>query len=471
MNSKTAIKIDADILLVIPIRPGYSGILPDLGLLYLYSALRDHDLSVAILHCPKEGIVDFAQWDAVLSANRHLKIVGFKSMSHDHNFIKKMAAAVKQYMPDCVTIAGGPHVTSLPEYVLQDMSPMLDYGFNGEGEIGFPKFCQSILNNKIVPSLVPGLVWRNGDKVNINARQVVADLDKLPRIRWEDIDLGSFPKWMSSLPFIPIMATRGCPFECTYCSAPTIVGRKMRYRSVENVLAELQHLKKVHGVGNVTFVDDELTINRRFFQQLCQGMIDSKLDLKWEANNGVRLDTLHEDNLELMYQAGCRYIAVGIESASEEILEKVKKKISIQTIREKVALVKRSKVVPQGLFMIGFPGETEQQINSTINFAIELDIDKTNFSIFMPLPGTASFNDMVAGGYLDLAAINWDDMKPDRTVFERPGCSSKRLKKLQRKAYWKFYMRPKPLGRLIHEFGFKSGGLGQLFSKIRSVFG
>lgn len=462
-------KVNSEILLVIPIRLGYSGVVPDLGLLYLYSALRENGLEATLLHCPKEGILTDSQWEAVLDANKHLKIIGFKSMSHDHNIIKRMAGKVKEKLPHCTTIVGGPHVTSLPDYVLRDMGLVMDFGFNGEGEIGFPLFCKNILEGDSVEH-VPGLVFRKGEEIQVNPRSIVNNLDELPRIRWEEVDLGSYPKWMSSLPFIPIMATRGCPFLCTYCSAPTIVGRKMRYRSKENVIAELRHLKQTHNVKNVTFTDDELTLNRRYFSELCHGIIDEKLDLLWEANNGVRLDTMDEEILDLMHQSGCRYIAVGIESASDEILERVKKKITTKTIRERVAVVKNSKIVPQGLFMLGFPGETEDQINDTIQFAIELDIDKTNFSIFMPLPGTESFRELVEQNHIDPNHLDWDNMKPDKTIFERPGCSSKRLKSLQKKAYWKFYMRPKPFKRLLEEFIIKDGGISSLFTKVKSVF-
>ncbi|MBF0146469.1 MAG: radical SAM protein [Magnetococcales bacterium] len=460
-------KISASILLTIPIRHGYSGIVLDLGLLYLYSALKDHGIDSVILHCPKDGILE-DQWEQILAANSHLKIIGLKAYSPDHNAVRKMAAACKRILPECVVIVGGPHASSLPEYILQKM-PEVDYVFKGEGEIGFPMFCKRVLNGHS-PHDVPSLSYRIDDQVRSNPTRIVEELDQLPRIRWEDVDLDEYPDFMTSLPFIPVMATRGCPFSCTYCATPNIVGRKMRYRSVDNVIAELRFLKETKGVTGINFSDDELTLNPRYFKELCEKLIASDLGIQWECSNGVRLDTMNEVILDLMYRAGCRYIAVGIESANDEVLERVKKKITTQTIRERVALVHQSKVIPQGLFMIGFPGETEEQILKTIQFAIDLDIDKTNFSIFMPLPGTESFNDLVAGGYLSLEEINWDEMKPDRAVFERPGLASERLRQLQRLAYRRFYLRPKPMKRLIKEFVSKKGGVSALLSKVKSVF-
>ena len=120
-----------EIMLVIPFRPGYSSITLDLGLLYLYSALREQGLAATILHCPKEKI-DEDLFRQIISKNRHLKIIGFKAFSVDHNSVKEMARIVKSILPECVTITGGPHPTALPEYVLEDM-PAIDYVFAGEG--------------------------------------------------------------------------------------------------------------------------------------------------------------------------------------------------------------------------------------------------------------------------------------------------------------------------------------------------
>lgn len=459
--------ITKDIVLIVPIRQGYSGITLDLGLLYLYSALKENGLDATILHCPKEKI-DFDAFKNILRKNSHIKIIGFKAFSVDHNSVKQMASIVKDILPECVTVVGGPHPTSLPEYVLKDMDS-IDYTFVGEGEIGFPLFCEKILSNEQLND-VPNIAYRNNGTVIVNPQKVVMELDMLPRIRWEDININEYPDFLTSLPFIPIMATRGCPFFCKYCAAHKIVGRKLRFRSVENVIKELKLLKEVHGVAGVNFSDDELTLNRKYFISLCRAMIDGKLEIEWECSNGIRLDTLDEYILDLMYDAGCRYASVGIESGSDDILSQMKKSITTTVIREKVALIKKSRVVPQGLFMIGFPGETEADIKRTIEFAIELNIDKTNFSIFMPLPGSEIFEELIKNDELYLDTLDWDKMKPDEVLYKHPTIPPERLKYLQRQAYIRFYLRPGPMKRLVKEFVFKKGGLKALVSKFSSVF-
>jgi len=461
-------KIASDILLVIPIRSGYSGITIDLGLLYLHGALKDHGMEATLLHCPKENFTD-GKWEELLSENRHIKIIGFKTYSVDHNSVKRMCAIAKKVLPNSITIAGGPHSSSVPEYVLSDI-PHMDYVFIGEGEVGFPEFCQRTLKGKGIVD-VPGLCFRSDKEISKNSPWVVEDLDTLPRIRWEDLNIDEYPDFFTSLPFIPIMATRGCPYHCKYCAGHTIVGRKMRFRSPENVIAELRHLKEVHGVTAVNFSDDELTLNRKYFVAFCEALIREKLEIRWECSNGVRLDTIDKEILDLMYQAGCRYAAIGIESASDKILASMKKNITTATIREKIALIKQSKIVPQGLFMMGFPGETVEDVLKTIEFSIELDIDKTNFSIFMPLPGSEIFDELSAAREIRLNEIDWDKMKPDQIVYKHPLIPPKILKSLQQKAYRSFYFRPKPLYRLLREFIGKKGAIKFLGIKIKSVFG
>lgn len=411
------VSIAKEIVLVVPIRRGYSGITIDLGLLYLYSALKEHGLDATILHCPKDKI-DFDAFKDILRKNSHIKIIGFKAFSVDHNSVKQMASIVKEILPACVTVVGGPHPTSLPEFVLKDMGS-IDYAFTGEGEVGFPLFCERILAHEQLDD-VTNIAYRKNGGVIVNPQKVVTDLDILPRIRWEDININEYPDFLTSLPFIPIMATRGCPFLCKYCAAHKIVGRKLRFRSVENVIKELQLLKEVHGIKGVNFSDDELTLNRKYFISLCQAIIDSRLEIEWECSNGVRLDTLDEYVLDLMYDAGCRYASVGIESGSDDILSQMKKNITTSVIREKVALIKKSRVVPQGLFMIGFPRETEADIQRTIEFAIDLNIDKTNFSIFMPLPGSEVFEELVENNELYPDTIDWDKMRPDEVLYKHP---------------------------------------------------
>lgn len=456
-----------DIVLVVPIREGYSGITLDLGLLYLYSALKEHGLDATILHCPKEKI-DLDTFKKILIGNPHIKVIGFKAYSVDHNSVKEMSVAAKEILPECVTIAGGPHPTSLAEYMLKDISS-LDYVFSGEGEIGFPLFCKNILSGRQVYN-IPGVAYRmNGSAVR-NKQQVIMDLNMLPRVRWEEIGISEYPDFLTSLPFIPIMATRGCPYHCKYCAAHKVAGRKLRFRSVEDVVEELKLLKKIHGIRAVNFSDDELTLNRKYFVELCNRLIDSRLGIEWECSNGVRLDTVSPEILDLMYEAGCRYISIGIESASDEILTRMEKNITTDIIREKVATVKKSKIIPQGLFMIGFPGEKEADIEKTIDFAVELDIDKTNFSIFMPLPGSEIFEELIYDGEIVLDKIDWNKMRPDAVVYRNPNISHDRLKFLQKRAYAKFYLRIGPMKRLLKEFLFKRGGIKALTSKIRSVF-
>jgi len=453
-----------NILLIIPVRNWYSGITIDLGILYLYSALKRDGIKATMLHCPKEGM-DLDDFKIFLEHNPQIRIIWFKSYSVDHNSIKRMSKIAKEVIPDCTIIVGGPHPTSIPEYVLKDMIH-IDYVSVGEGEIGFPIFCKKILQKDSVDD-VPWLWFRINGEIKINPNQIYDNLDDLPEICWEDINIEEYPNFMTSLRFVPVMATRWCPYQCKYCAAHKIVGRRIRYRSVNNVINELKRLKSI-GINEINFSDDELTLNRKYFLELCNGIIDNKLDILWECSNGVRLDTLDDEVLDIMYNAGCRYVAVGIESSSNQILKDMKKNITTETIIEKLDLIKRHKVIPQWLFMIGFPNESEQDIKNTIKFSQDLDIDKTNFSIFMPLPGSETFDELIASKEIEIEKINRDDMRPDRIARDR-WISAKRLKKLQRMAYLKFYLRPKPMKRFFKEMILDTKKWKTVMIKLKSI--
>jgi len=454
------------ILLTIPFRRGYSAITIDLGLLYLYSAAKDRGLDAAILHCPKEG-VDEDGWTQLMRSNPQLEIIALKAYTMDHFAVKRMAEIAKRELPGCTVIVGGPHASGVPELVLRDM-PAVDYAFKGEGERGFPRFCEAVLAGQSVDD-IPGLAWRTPQGLHLNPPELIEDLDTLPRIRWEDIPIHEYPDYITSLPFIPVMATRGCPYQCTYCSAFNIFGRRFRHRSVQSVVDELRLLQRVHGVRAVNFSDNEFSLDRGYVMELCQALKDSGLGTEWELANGLRLDTVDEELLSTMADAGCRYVSIGVESASNSILLENKKAMTQAVIREKAALVLRSGLQVQGLFIIGFPTETQAQILDTIRFSLELGIDKTNFSILMPLPGTEVFDSLVASGAIDVESFDWENMRPDNVTFPREHLSASRLRWLQRYAYLRFYLRPRPLRRLSREFLFRSSGRAALTRKVRSV--
>jgi anaerobic magnesium-protoporphyrin IX monomethyl ester cyclase len=436
------------ILLVLPIREGDNFVVsPDLGILYLGTALRHQGFDVTLLDCPK---LDFTFHDF----KRFLEegcfdVVGVRCFSRDHNYVEHHLKIARQVNPKVITLTGGPHPSALPEFVLESM-PSLDFSWRSEAEEGLPQLLAFVqeYGREIPEALlagVPGLSWRNQEGHLIsNAPAFAPDLDAYGLPAWELLQPDTYPGFVWGGQHFPVITTRGCPYPCTYCNTPGLSGRKLRHRSVPHVLDELKLLKHQYGAKSFSIMDDEFTLDRKYAMRLCEGLLDSGLGMTFDCPLGVRLDSLTPELVKIMEAAGCEAIAVGIESGNDRIQGEIKKKVSVQTIREKAHMVAQwSRIAVVGYFMIGFEDETESEIWDTIHLALELPLARANFNIVIPIPGTAIFDDCLRQERIKLDEINWDDFTSDQIAFERDHVSSRRLLELQKRAYLRFYLRPR----------------------------
>jgi radical SAM superfamily enzyme YgiQ (UPF0313 family) len=443
-------------LLVLPIREGENfKISPDLGLLYLGTALRSAGFDVTLLDCPKERF-SFKDFKVFVEEGDY-DVVGFRCYSRDHNYVNHHINIVRQVNPSTLILTGGPHPSALPEFVLSGM-PNLDFAWKAEAEEGLPDLLSyfSEHGREIPENLletVPGLVWRSpstGLPV-VNQPSFGKDVDSYGIPAWDLIDPESYPGaiWDE---YYPILTTRGCPYPCTYCNTPGLSGRKLRHRTVEHVIEELRLLKNRYGVRRFSIIDDEFTLNKHYATRFSEALIEADLDLKWDCPVGVRLDSLYPELLQVMEAAGCENLAVGIESGNQRIQELIKKKVTVETIREKAAMISGcSDIQIVGYFMIGFLDETEEEIRDTIRLASELGLRRANFNVVIPIPGTALFDEVVEQGLLKVEEINWDTLTSDQIAFERRHLTGKRLLQLQQYAYLRFYSSPRIIWDVARE--------------------
>ena len=211
-------------------------------------------------------------------------------------------------------------------------------------------------------------------------------------------------------------------------------------------------LKQRYQTRRFSIIDDEFTLHRKFTIEFCEAMIDAGLDLKFDCPNGVRIDSLDPELLQLMEAAGCESLAVGIESGSERIQQIIKKRTTVAKIRERAEMIDGcSGIKITGYFMIGFLDETEEEIRETIEFATSLPLVRANFNVLIPIPGTEIFDECLEAGRLKVEDINWDQYTSDQIAFERNHVSSKQLLRLQRQAYLRFYGRPQLVFRLAKD--------------------
>lgn len=433
-------------------------IIPPIGLGYLATAARKAGfLDVLILDCVKEKIDfdEFSKRIELISPD----VVGFQIFSHDLRSLEKSLEIIKKYNPKITVVAGGPHPSGLPEETLRDF-PKLDFAFKGESEIGFPYLLKRInkkksFNNSL--GKIPGLIWRkNLNKIVVNQQIFPKNLNKLGFPAWDLLKPQEYPDapqgiFFKNLPIASIMATRGCPFECTYCAGKTVTGKKIRTRSINNVISEIELLYREYGIREIHILDDEFTINKKYVREFCKKLLSKDFKISWCCPNGVRLDTLDLNTLRLMKKSGCYYITVGIESGSDKILSLMKKGLSIKVIKKQVQLIKKSGLDANGFFILGYPDETEKDIKKTIRFAKNLGLKRVIFSNLLPLPGTEVYKNLIESGEIKKEEINWEMLFHADVPYSPPSISKKRLKGLQRRAYIEFYLRPKVLLDVLRE--------------------
>ena len=437
------------ILLVNPISRNTSLSSPDLGMGYLAAALKRENHDARILDCVNERL-SFKKF-ADLIRRLDFDVIGFKVFSTDLSSARQSIAIAKRIRPEAKIILGGAHPSAFPGQVLRDF-PEADYAFRGEAEKGLTALLRALPNpDAAQEAKIPGLIWRNHDRVEINLPLFLEDLDSLGLPDWTAINPRAYPFRTSYLIpskyVAPLLMTRGCPYPCTFCACSSITGREIRAHSVDYILREIRVLQSDFGIHDFCFMDDNFLILKDIVKDLCMRVIEENLDIRWSCL-GIRLNLLDREILKLMEKSGCYLLTVGIESGSQRILDHMKKNLTIELITEKLNLIRReTKIRVIGNFMLGYPEETEADIEKTIRFAESLPLFGANFFPFHPLPGTEIFDKLTRGG--ELKIINWDAMGQDKIPYVPRGISRKRFTALLRKAYLCFYARPKAIFNIL----------------------
>lgn len=447
MKDKRAMKI----LLVRPISDTYI-ISPPIGLGYLATALRRSGHDVKILDCVRDRMT-FDDFECFIRKGIY-DAVGFQVWSCDLPNVIKSLEIVKRISPDIITIAGGAHPSGLPLEALDHLGKA-DFAFRGEGEIGLPLLLDALSSGTTAGfSGIPGLIWKESGHVHANPPSFPEDLDQFGMPAWDLIPPASYPHaphqgFAKAFPIAPVIVTRGCPFLCTFCATHSINGNRIRSRSVDSVIEEIRILKQKYGVNEVHIEDDNFTFNREFLQRFCRALIEEDLGVVWYCSSGVRLDSLDKETLLLMKKAKCYTLTVAIESGSQRVLDLMKKHLTIDKIREMVALINSAGYIPTGLFMFGFPGETKKEMTQTLDFAMGLKLKRAQFAIFHPLPGSKVYDELRKSGRLE--GLDWTKLKPSEVACVATEASGKELKDFQRMAFIRFHSRPRILYYQLRE--------------------
>jgi anaerobic magnesium-protoporphyrin IX monomethyl ester cyclase len=333
------------------------------------------------------------------------------------------------------------------------LSTTLDFLLRGEGDITFPQFLNCLNHGHKDMEKVTGLVWKQADKVIENApHEFVKNLNALPLPAWELIQPQTYPPaqhgaFFKKFPIAPIVTTRGCPYACKFCSAPILSGRRVRFHDPEKIINEIRLLHAQYGIREIHIIDDNFTINRSHADAVLTKIVEAKLGISIAFPNGIRVETVDKELLNLMKRAGAYLISLGIESGSDRILQLMNKKLKVAATEEKVNLIHNAGLDIAGFFVIGFPGDTREDIEKTIRFSVKLPLIRANYFDFLPLPGTPIYNELEQNG--ELAKIDWKHFHFMTAPYAPAGMTREELRKLQRTAFIRFYLRPGILVRNI----------------------
>lgn len=298
----------------------------------------------------------------------------------------RIASLCKDYDESIPVVMGGPHVSIKYDEVMK-ICPDVDFLVRGEGEKIFVELIKAIDEIKRDFKNVNGISYRQkGEIVHNPPAKFIDDLDDVP---FPARDLLLNKASYNSEDMGLLMTSRGCPYACSYC-ATSIWERKTRYRSIDNVIAEIKQVIDKYGTRQFTFKDDSFTVNRKRVMEFCDKLIKEKIKISWDCNTRVNL--VDEELLLNMKKAGCNSIKVGIETGSERILRLINKKISFDECIRAAKLFKKVGIHWTGYFMMGLPSETKEDMYQTLQFMKELDPDFASFSVYEPFPGTELFN-------------------------------------------------------------------------------
>lgn len=414
-----------------------TGIYPPLGIAYLASYLGKNGFEVGIIDAQA---LNLSPQEVAESISEESEIIGFTSTTLVWPNTLKVMRAVRKRFPDKFIVAGGPQITAFPQDSLRH--EFIDLGIYGEGEETMREVARTYSKGTDIQS-IPGTVIRKNGQVFVNRpRPLIEDLDRLP---FPAIDLLPYHLYQAltvQRPFYTMIASRGCPYRCTFCSQ-IYFGNRLRLRSPKNVVNEMEYYVKKKGAKELVMFDETFAVDRGFTLGLCRLIRERELHFRW--NIRTRVDTLDREVLEALKEAGCQVIHLGIESGSEKTLQAMRKGISRKQIRETVHMAQETGIETRGYFMLGYPGETTQDIKKTLRFSRNVGLDWASFTITLPHPRTEIGKEAVKKGLVKKDF--WKEFTlgrptPRLSYFTTKEYGEKDLERWRLRAYLLFYLRP-----------------------------
>lgn len=410
--------------------------MPPLGLASVASVLRQEGHRVGILDCGGQGL----SWDDLAGDLERAKpdIVGITSTSFTVQQMARTARVAKE-KTGAFVVVGGPHASLQPRPLL-DAHEHVDAVVCNEGETTMAELVGRVESGAGLEGVLGAGFRRNGRTVMNEPRAPIADLDGLPFPAWDIVPPSAWKNYWdprcNAHPVVTLQTNRGCPYSCSFCSEFVIYGKGVRFRSAPRIVDEIEYCTERFGAKGISVVDSIFTLRPALVEAVCDEIIARNLDVSWFCNS--RVDSLREDLLPKMKRAGCIRIYFGVEAGTDDGLIRVNKKATLEQAVGALAACRKHGVRSEAGFIMGLPGQTRKDMQETIRFAKRLNADSTQFSILLPLPGTAVFDDMVEMG-IDIPDAGSGFNLPKVSLCK---LSCRELQKMQRLAYRSVYLRP-----------------------------
>lgn len=391
--------------------------------------------------------------DEIIS--NHYDLVGITATSPIFHKALALAKGIKEKDAKIPLLIGGEHINIFKEKAFFDS---FDFAFYGESDYSFQEFLDCYENGSGDYDKITGLIFRKNGKVIVNGpRTRIANLDELMfpsmHLLKRDVYIMTFAKYKKR-EYLPIMATRGCPFKCVFCSEP-LTNPQVRYRSAENIVDEMERWNKKIKISHFFFMDSNITLNRKQIEGVCNEIINRNLKVTWEG--WTRANLVDKDILELMKKAGMIRISYGIESGDPRVLKIIRKEVALEDMLNAFKITEETGIEPACSVMLGLPGDTRDSVMRTINFVKSIpQVRYSNFSIANPYPGTEMYSWALEGKHgMRILIKDFSEYKRyDDSPVSVNDLTRDDLVKLQKIGLLKIHLAPKRILAAIRMIGF-----------------
>ena len=418
--------------------------LPPIGLMYVAAALEKAGFEVQMLdnYLMKKSIGEIKQ----LVTNLNPQIVGITCGSATYARCVETARAIKEALPNCRIVVGGWHASYVPDSLLAN--PEIDYVIMGEGERAITQLATCITSgNEPAASAIPGVACKRQEKNIKNPPKFIENLDEIPYPARHLLPLELYDRtieYLSVKPADVMSISRGCVFSCGFCETKKLWGNIYRAFSPQRVIDEIQDLQSKYGTKGLYFINDNFTLRKKETIELCNLMIKNKMDLEWVCD--TRVDIVNQEVLEIMSKAGCKTIFFGVESGSQEILQRIGRNTTLEQIESAFSLCRKNGIQTACSFMLGVPDETLADMEKSLKFAKKLDPDWCQFNIFIANPDSKLYQEV-------LESKNYVRLDEFLLSVKTDEFDYKSLMAIQRRFFIEFHRSPKQIMKRIRREG------------------